>query len=217
MYVSTSICQSVCEYVSMYVWICQYAHVSEHVQVYQYVHVSEHGEYVSMSICQSMCEHVRRSVYANMSMSICQHVWVCQYVHLSECDLSPMRGHWPWGAVCTSTALPSTSLMEKLRHLAEAALRLSCPSLAPTGHFLCGYNSVYKRQSKRQFSPQKEPCSLLTGAWTRLLLTLRALVATVQLDRLGPNEVKRQFPALDANAAVTGCWWQALRRTIVID
>jgi hypothetical protein len=52
---------------------------------------------------------------------------------------------------------------------------------------------------ERQFSLQSVSLTHHPGPWTAAShsLSKRALVATVQLDCLGPNEVKRHFPALD--------------------
>lgn len=105
------------------------------------------------------------SMHAYAGVSVCQHVCecirACRKVRVwskpSEGPLSPGR------AVYRSTTL--SLLVVKFRHLAKAALRLSCPPLptflSPRAYFLCGYTSVCKWQTKGR-SPCKESCSLIT-------------------------------------------------------
>lgn len=123
---------------SGYVWI--FMSVCPNVRVCASMSVCM-CEYVNMPMCQSianmsvcLCVRVCGSMSGNLYMQICQYVHMSVCMSMSVCPsirvwFKPMRGHWPWGAVCTSSALPSPSWMEKLQHLAEAALRLSCPFL----------------------------------------------------------------------------------------
>lgn len=160
----------------MYVRICQYAHCQSMCK------------YISMSMCQSManmsiCLYIR--VYASMSGYL--YMRVCQYVHMSVCvsmSVCPSIRVWfkpSEGPLtlrsCLHTHCPALTFPDgKVITLGRGYIKALVPifvHLAPTGHVLCGYNSVYKGQAKGSSPLKKSLVHSSPGARTRLLLTLK--------------------------------------------